>query len=225
VATLDYAETWRFCIRSQQRFASKRGYKHKILDGMVHGLHPKWAKLQYVIDELRAGHHVLMIDADAQIRSTAPDPTELFPMGGDIFCVNGHSGRINSGFMLFRAGEDSRAIKYLQQCLDTRGLPVLSENYVTAEGENGHIIQVAKEPEFAERITLLDSAWNCTTPEGERDAYILHYTSRLRKKLNSEGVAAANEARTVLERMKATVERGRNRVQQIVRFRLKSAIK
>lgn len=224
VATPDYAKAWQFCIRSQQRFAVKHGYKHAMLSGKIDGLHPKWAKLQYVLEEIQAGNDILMIDADAQIRSFAPSLKTLLANAGDIFCTKGHSGRINSGFMLFRAEKGGCSEGYLQKCLEGRNKPISQENFVTSEGENGHIIEVAQDPRFADKIAIVEPAWNCTSPEGERDAYVLHYTAKLRQKLVHSGVAGANEARTLWERGVASVGRRSRKARVALKARLPVAV-
>lgn len=78
-----------------------------------------------------------------------------------------------------RGGTSSVAIPIMQYCLDNRKTPVPAEDFVTAEGENGHLINAIKQPQFCNKVNQIDIKWNCTVLDAYEDAYIRHYTNQL----------------------------------------------
>jgi hypothetical protein len=181
IATGDYAEKWRFCIDSQRTYCRRHGYDHHVLTSIEDGLHPKWAKLSAAVRLLEKGTDVLLIDADAEIAETCPPLTDLLADDkSDIFYVLGKTGRPNSGVLLLRGGSESAALAFLTECLARRSEPVPAEDFVTADGENGHVIWLLKSPDHSRRSRILDEAWNCSNPGQAAHAYIRHYTNPLR---------------------------------------------
>ena len=181
IATPDYARRWRFCIDSQHVYCSKQGYEHRVLDP-TNGLpHPKWAKLEAAAQLLENGTDVLLLDADAEIAPECPPFTQVLAASPsrDVLFVRGISGRPNSGVLILRGGRSSAAA-FLRECLARRSEPVPSEDFVTAEGENGHVIWLLKSPRYAVRSRELDPVWNCSDPAYAHRAFIRHYTNRLR---------------------------------------------
>lgn len=183
VATPDYAKEWQFCINSQRKYCGTHHYRYIVRSEPLPGLHPKWSKLQYTIDELAKGEPVMLIDADAEFARDAPAFHELLAAhpNHDILFSRGVSGRLNSGVMIFRPGEASVASDYLKACLARRHVPVAKENFVTIEGENGHLIELIAEEPYASRAMVIGREWNCTSPECYANAIIRHYTGPLRQ--------------------------------------------
>lgn len=182
VATPDYAKRWQFCMKSQRDYCARHGYEYAVHSEALEGLHPKWSKLQFTLDALASGVPVLLIDADAEIvRNAPPFHLMLDAYEGDILFTKGASKRLNSGVMIFRAGAESLAADYLQAALDRRHEPVAEEHFVTAEGENGHLIAIIAEPRYSDRASVIGREWNGTTPELYPFAYVRHYTGPLRQ--------------------------------------------
>lgn len=180
VATQDYAQRWRFCIDSQAKYCRRHGFQHRVLNPSRSSLHPKWAKLEATLDLIRSGTPVLLLDADTEIANSCPAFTDLITSDKDILVANGTSGRPNSGVMVFSPSPDGLAANFLELCLASRLTPLPPEDFVTEEGENGHVIHLLKRPTFAARTTILDGKWNCSDPNLAAGAYIRHYTNRLR---------------------------------------------
>jgi hypothetical protein len=186
VATPDYARTWAFCIASHRAYCAAKGIKYSLFSGLDQPLHPKWSKLQYTLDALKSADGVMLLDADAEFSPLCPNFGNLldeYP-AADILYANGLSGRLNSGVVVFRGGASSVASDYLLRCLEQRTTPVKSANFVTTEGENGHLIEVMQEERFRTKAAVLSRDWNCTVPEGFGSAYIRHYTDKLRNALD-----------------------------------------
>lgn len=184
VATPDFLEKWNFCVESQKRYAKKHGIEHLVYTQPIDGLHPKWSKLRYASKALDDYDGIMLIDADARFSAKAPSFGSLFieHSAADILFVNGVSGRLNSGVMLFRGGR-SIASTYLETCIERRNVPVAPENFVTSEGENGHLIENLKEERFAGSAHVLPMTWNCTHPNCYQSANIQHFTGPLRQAL------------------------------------------
>jgi len=181
IATHDYAEKWLFCIESHVRYSARHGHEYRLHSDSVDGLHPKWGKFVFTIAMLRAHDFVMLIDADAEFAPSAPDYTELMRAHADhdMLYATGNSGRLNSGVLMMRGGEGSAAIAILQHCLDHRETPVPQEDFVTAEGENGHLINAIKQPQFAGKVLEVSRLWNCTNCTDYPAAHIRHYTNEL----------------------------------------------
>lgn len=187
VATDGYDAVWRFCLESQRRYCDKFGYPHRILTNPVPGLNGKWSKLHVALDAILEGHDVLLIDADAEITSLAPPFVEkLASLNGDIGIVLGISGRPNSGVIMLSGQPNSAAPAFLSDCLSARDTPVPPEDVVTAEGENGHVINILGRTPHRERVHYLESAWNCSIPDMASPVFIWHYTNFLRKALHAQ---------------------------------------
>ncbi|EKS28241.1 uncharacterized plant-specific domain [Afipia felis] len=182
VATGDYAEQWRFCIDSQYSYARRHNYEYRCIDPSGSQLHPKWAKLEATIKILEQGRDVLLIDADAEITKQCPPFAQLTKQhaGSDIYFVRGISGRPNSGVLILRGGSNSAATAFLAECLDRRTEKVPLEDFVTPDGENGHVIWILKEEPFKTASIEIDRAWNWSIPENADRAFIRHYTNHLR---------------------------------------------
>ena len=187
VATPDYARTWSFCIASHRAYCDVNGIEYGLFSGSGQPLHPKWSKLHYTLDALASADGVMLLDADAEFAPTCPHFGNLlneYP-AADILYANGVSGRLNSGVVIFRGGASSVASDFLLRCLEQRTTPVKSANFVTTEGENGHLIEIMQEERFRSKAAVLSRDWNCTVPEGFDSAHIRHYTDKLRSALDN----------------------------------------
>lgn len=182
VADQSFQTRWDFCLQSQEAYASRFGYRYVLKETPVEGLNLKWSKLAYAAEYLEADHPVLLIDADAEIRDSAPDfQAELNPkLTGSILYVNGVSGRPNSGVLMLSGIE---AHCFLLECIKERNNPVEASFRVTASGENGHVISVLAQKRYEVAARELPVEWNCSQPELAGNAHIRHYTNNLRKAL------------------------------------------
>jgi len=181
IATADFAGRWRFCLDSQRRYCERQRYAHLIIDPPAGELHPKWAKLDSALRLIETGH-VFLVDADCEFTLGCPafeTVLDAHPFH-DIFFVNGISGRPNTGALILRGGRPSLAAAFLRECLASRHDPVPPEDFVTSEGENGHVISILKRSPYRSRAYSLPLAWNCSLPDHAAEAYILHYTNHLR---------------------------------------------
>jgi Polysaccharide biosynthesis len=182
IATSDYIRKWRFCIDSQHRYCREHSFEHYVIDADTSGLHPKWMKLRVAIDLLEAGRDVFLIDADAEIVRDCPPFTQLLSERpqSDILFARGLSGRPNSGVLILRGGQTSIAVEFLKECLARKSEAVPSSDFVTHEGENGHVIWLLKLPRYAGRSSEIISKWNCCDPSECQSAFVRHYTNKLR---------------------------------------------
>lgn len=181
IATQDYAEKWFFCIQSHIRYAARHGHEYRLHADSAAGLHPKWGKFIFTINMLRTSDYVMLVDADAEFSAQAPDFVGLMQShpDHDLLYAAGNSGRLNSGVLMMRGGADSKAVAILEHCLANRDIPVPPEDFVTAEGENGHLIHAIKRPEFAAAVCEVERLWNCTHSVEYERAHIRHYTNEL----------------------------------------------
>lgn len=187
VSTPNYSKEWRFCIDSQIKYSRRYNFFSKVVDPIGIEGHAKWAKLILALEILKDGHDVLLIDADAEISHTCPSFIEILNehINYDIFIANGISGRPNSGVMILRGGTNSCAIKFLEQILKARNTAVPKEDFVTGEGENGHVIHFLKQEPYKSKYYELSQQWNCSLVSKARNAFIRHYTNDLRRHLKS----------------------------------------
>ncbi|MCW5714342.1 MAG: hypothetical protein KIT43_07520 [Bauldia sp.] len=181
MATGPYLTTWADCIATHRPYCDRHLYRYDLIDRETGPLHAKWQKLAHCRDALEAGSgHILLIDADARINPPAPPfhaVVDATPEA-DILCVLGRSGRPNSGMIMFRGGAGSVAAKFLAACIDARDTAVPPEDFVTAEGENGHFIHFLKREPFASRLGLLPLTWNNTRPPPSPADYVTHYAGK-----------------------------------------------
>ncbi|MEI4474252.1 FkbM family methyltransferase [Frigidibacter sp. MR17.24] len=191
VATDGYDLIWDFCLQSQSDYCAKHGIEYRLVRGVSDQLNGKWIKLREAADLLKSGHTVLVVDADVQItRDTPHFSAAMLDEDRSIFIANGISGRANSGVMMLRG---TRAIEFLETCLANKDKPVNPENFVTTDGENGHIIEALQLDSFVTERGILSNEWNCTLPEKASSAFFRHYTNRLRSALDEGLFETGNE--------------------------------
>lgn len=188
VATEDYMDKWAFCLDSQKHYSSVHNYACAQVEPSGSKLHPKWAKLEIALFFLKRDRDLLLIDADAEMTRLCPPFTSILSENQhkDIFYVNGNSGRPNSGVLIMRGGSSSAATSFVQECLARRLEAVPKEDFVTKEGENGHVIMLLKQLEFANKALALPKIWNCSDPACYPEAFVLHYTNKLRVWLSEQ---------------------------------------
>jgi hypothetical protein len=175
-----YLHEWADCISSQRRYCDANSYNYHLVTEPYGKLHPKWQKFEFVRDLLQQSKaDVFLVDADAEVTASAPKFHKVIENSpkADIFCALGRSKRPNSGVILFRGGKGSRSIEFLTDCLDARDMSLPKSDFVTKEGENGHFIFFLKQQKYAERLKLLDRAWNNTDPPPRPDDFVIHYNA------------------------------------------------
>lgn len=185
VHTPRYRRLFRHALSSQRAYAEKFGYSYRSEAlRREDAATAKWRKLELVEQLLETHGSVLLLDADCFVLRSAPDVrSELVP-GKDIYMARGRSGRYNSGVMLVRATDPG--MEFVQRIVRGRfTMEIEAENRVSAAGENGHVIQLSKSPDFAPLIAELDVRWNENKDEGKQ-AYILHLVTG---PLRGEGAA------------------------------------
>jgi len=95
-----------------------------------------------------------------------------------IYMARGPSGRFNSGVIFTLSADESK--RFFQEVLASRYKIIQIESFVSSEGENGHIIELSKDPAFTGIIQELDYKWNNNTFPYAPD-YIRHFTAALKK--------------------------------------------
>jgi hypothetical protein len=177
VASHDYVVRYTKCIDSQQKYCEKYGYDYVLncdSSNIINREDWYWKKL-WVIPELLEQYDVaVIIDADCEIKNTAPALESVID-NNSIYYVLGISKRPNSGFLIFK--NTPRSNQFIGQALERRGQPLPQDCVV--KGENGYVIWLLKED--ASHAKQLPLMWNCSDPEHANDAYIIHYTNKMRE--------------------------------------------
>jgi len=176
VADKYYLQRYDFCLRSVAAYGKKFGIQHVIFDSPSAGLNMKWSKLQRSRELLLSGDDVLLLDADVYATPQATNFLEKFNEfpESDVFVAKGVSGRANSGVMLFRGGRHSKAVEFIDYCLSNRLTPVSQSDFVTSDGENGHVIQSCRF--FRSHVHYLDSSWN-NSMRLDLNSNFIHFTN------------------------------------------------
>lgn len=182
-ASPDYVKKYNRCITSQKEYCKKYNYDYVIdSNPLLPGQDRKeWTwKKHYTLDQYEDTHDIFVgIDCDCEIKSNTP-PIESVLNNNSIYYVLGISGRPNMGFMIYR-NDDIR--KYFHtELIRRRDIEVPKEYKVKPGGENGHAIWILSE--MTNGLQELSLKWNCTQPQYANDAYILHYTNKLRSYYN-----------------------------------------
>ena len=176
VADKYYLQRYDFCLRSVAAYGTKIDIQHVIFDSCSVGLNMKWSKLQRSRELLLSGNDVLLLDADVYATPQATNFLKKlveFPES-DVFLVKGVTGRANSGVMLFRGGKQSKAIEFIDYCLSNRLTPVSQSDFVTSDGENGHVIQACRF--FRRHVHYLDTSWN-NSVSLDLNSNFIHFTN------------------------------------------------
>lgn len=182
VMTPDFLRQWQFCIDSQSGYCARYNFEHRVIDVSESPLHPTWAKVELTIGLLEQGRDVLSIDADAEIAANCPPFTDILNASPerDIFYVHGISGRPNAGMLILRGRPQGTALAFLKECVVRKHEPVPPEDFVTAKGENGHVIWLLKKEPYRSASKEIERVWNWSIPEHAEKAFVRHYTNYLR---------------------------------------------
>lgn len=173
-----YDVAYERCIESHRAYARRLGAEYEAI------IEPKrmpdtaisaWLKIPVLLGALQSGYEwVGFIDADAEVRSTAPDFRDALKTES-IGMVNGRSGRVNSGVILVRNSEVSR--QFFRRVMGSIVEEIPDEARANLKYENGNVIFVTSELGGVEE---LDRRWN-NTADRELDDFIRHYTGPLRE--------------------------------------------
>lgn len=182
-ASDDYIEKYKPCIDSQINYCKKYDYEYKLISGKKEDRNWKRTK----IDELKillenTDSDVLLIDADCLIKDNCPMLTE-FLNNKSIYYANGHSGRLNSGFLYFK--NCNKSLEFVKELQEKLKLPIPRGKgyFVSKTGENGHIIWIKSQwiEEGKDIFKNIGINWNCTLPSKKDSAFILHFTGPMKQ--------------------------------------------
>ena len=157
-------------IESHRRYARRWGYHYELVrePAWVTIDQAVWLKVELLKRAITAGwSEVLFVDADCELRNSAPSLVEAAPENASICLAPGFSGNFNSGVILVRAKMQARA--FLARALQLADTSVPEQDW----GENGHLIHVEK---TMGGVTSLDTKWN-NNADTEMDDYIRHYSA------------------------------------------------
>ncbi len=173
IAINGYQWLYRDCIASHNRYAEVKGYHYQVVTRphiSAIGVECCWLKLTLMLAALKAGYEtVLFVDADAYINAQTPDLHTVLSPSHYLYLAKSYSQRYNSGVILVKNHPQLRA--WLQKVISHRHSTIKPENDVGG-GENGHIIQYAKNCDF---VTTLNRRWNNTYDPQLLD-YIRHFS-------------------------------------------------
>lgn len=173
IHTPKYRDVFREEMNSHEDYAFRHGYRYVSVGlGQEDAGLAKWRKLEILLELLENNDAVLLLDVDCLVRKDAPDICREVVDGKYVYMTRGHSGRWNSGVIFALSAESSQS--FFREVLATRNEAIRLENFVSAEGENGHVIQAAQDPRFSSIIQELDYVWNNNRFPGKMD-YIRHY--------------------------------------------------
>ena len=177
VASDDYVKKYERCISSQEKYCKKNNYFYNLITDKKYISDRKdyyWKKILEVRDNLSNFDYSVLIDCDCEITDNAL-PIESILDSNSIYYVLGISKRPNSGFMIFK--NDNRSIDFLKDVLDKKEKSIPAE--FSMKGENGFIIWSLSENN--KNAKELDLKWNCSQPDFIKDAFIIHYTNKMRE--------------------------------------------
>lgn len=167
---------WRFQknIESHRRYAERFGYDYVCISEPQFsslGIEVAWLKIPLILKAFERGYkNVMFLDADTEVRPSAPCFTEVLD-GDKALCFSrGYSGRINSGVIITRRSINTA--NYFRSILASCEQGVPEEDSV-GWGENGHIIHHSKGKDF---VGIISSKWNNNHDHNLED-YIRHYSA------------------------------------------------
>lgn len=180
-ASPKFLEKWSYCIESQKKYCKKNGYDYSLAKGNWPEKSKKWTwNKHFVLNNFEQDYDVFIgIDADIEIKENCP-PIETVLNDSSIYYVNGISGRPNAGFLIYR--NDSIRKYFHSELLKRKNLTVPKKFKVKPGGENGHVVWILSE--MKNGIQELPLKWNCSQPEYADDAFVLHYTNKLKSHYN-----------------------------------------
>lgn len=174
VLTPSYEQVYVRELASQRDYAARHGYRRHV-DRLLKedAAQAKWRKVEALLEMLDRHEVVLLLDADCIVGEDAPDICQELRPGKSVYMARGHSGRYNSGVILAKGDEDSR--RFFRAVLASKDARPRLENFVSEEGENGHVIEAASNPLLAERVHELSYRWN-NNRYIDRSDYIRHFS-------------------------------------------------
>lgn len=180
-ASPDYVEKYQKCISSHIDYCNKHKIDYYLDQGPLENKQTKkewyWRKVYNILQYFNQYDYVAIIDCDIKFKPNCPDiRTQI--NNSSIFYVNGISGRPNSGFLIIKT--DTTGRQFVDTILHWRGTEL--PDYAKMKGENGYVIKYLKEnPDHSCELSI---QWNCSQPEYQNDAFVLHYTNKLAGKEN-----------------------------------------
>lgn len=184
IALNGYQWLYRHHLASHARYAKRLGAHYVLVDRPIFtrmGTECCWLKLLLLKQALLKGYDsVLFLDADALVWDTAPDIRQNYRPDHHIYMAKGKTQRFNSGVMLLRNHHQSLA--FINDILCRRHQPVPSDCDV-GWGENGHVIQVAKQFSCVGELGLI---WNNTWQPKLQD-HIRHFNFGIMRNQQSQG--------------------------------------
>ena len=166
-----YQLTYHQHLKTHQRYANRIGAEHLLVTKPFIsklGVECCWLKLYLTVEAMQQGYqHILILDADAWVKSTAPDIRNEIVENKYIYMAKGYSERFNSGVML--VVNNKKSYEFLTNVINNRLMNIPSEDSV-GWGENGHIIHFAKRTNIVHELPI---EWNNTVSTNIKD-YICH---------------------------------------------------
>lgn len=192
VATGGYERRWRFCLDSQARYARAHGCEFVLRTAARPPHDPAWTRLASAIYLVGRGSDVLMLDADAEIGSHAPDFTDLLDEHPetDIFHAVDDAGRPLPAVMIFRGGKPRSAYAFLRACVDAK-----AKNLLGPAGEERevarYIAHVLAQPPFNAVSAPLEGAWAMPAAAAADSGFVRHFAGDMRAALGHADVLAS----------------------------------
>ena len=183
VASDDYLKKYKKCISSQENYCKKNNYTYYLDSDNSNITHWKdwyWKKIISAKTLLPTSDYLVIIDSDCEITNIA-EPIESIIDNNSIYYVIGVSGRPNSGFLIIR--NNARGNSFLKNVLDKRYKEFPTE-FRADKGENGQVIwELFENKNETKEIPL---RWNCSQPKFLKDAYVIHYTNKMKNYYKEE---------------------------------------
>jgi len=182
IASEDYLEKYKRCILSQKNYCKKNKYNYCLdteLTDIKHWKDWYWKKIIGAKKLLPTCDFLVIIDCDCEITDLA-EPIESVIDENSIYYVNGISSRPNSGFLIIK--NNPRGENFLNNVLSKRDKE-FPQGFRSDKGENGQVIwELSENSSQTKEIPL---KWNCSQPEFLKDAYIIHYTNKMKNYLEN----------------------------------------
>ncbi len=175
IATDNYLTKFSSFLFTHYQYCKKHEIKYQLITKNMPKIHPKWLKIWMAIKLLKNEdiNHLILIDSDICIGQDSPNILKNISSKSIHLC-RGISERPNSGLIVFNNDQHSK--EFLANIFEDRANSVDESDFVTPEGENGHVIKYSKI--FKEHIKILPNIWNNTVPE--RECFFKHYTNLMK---------------------------------------------
>ncbi|MEP9356012.1 hypothetical protein ABLE93_20770 [Xanthobacter sp. KR7-65] len=170
VALNHYEHIYDRNIASHRAYAQRLGYEYVCVSrpAWTTVTEAVWLKIELMRAALAKGYGwVLFVDADCELRPGAPPVSQVGVPGRSVYLAAGFSGNVNSGVIIARNDDASRA--FFDRVMALAPAPVPEMDW----GENGHVIHVAKQ---AAAVAILDRRWN-NNADPALDDFVRHYSA------------------------------------------------